>query len=52
MAIELNRVDIRSAIEAKNIKIESILEAAADLLQDNVKIDDDIKVNDIFGDFW
>ena len=51
-AVELNKVDIGSTIEAKNIKIDGILDTAVDLPQDNVKIYGDIKVNDILGDLF
>ena len=51
-ATELNKVDIGSAIEAKNVKIDRVLDAAADLPQPSVKIDDNANVTDIFGDLF
>ena len=49
---ELNKVDIGSAIEGKNVKIDGILDATADLPQPNVKIDDNANVTDVFGDLF
>ena len=36
-ATEINKVDIESAIEAKNVKIDGVLDAAADLSQPKIK---------------
>ena len=51
-ATELNKVDIGSKINAKNVKIDGVLAAAADLPQPNVKVDDKPNVTDIFGDLF
>ena len=51
-ATELSKVDIESTIEAKNVKIDGILDAAADVPQPNVKINDNVNVTDTFGDFF
>ena len=51
-ATELNKVDIGSAIKAKNEKIDGILDAAADLPQPNIKTDDDANVTNILCDLF
>ena len=49
-ALEFNKVNLTTARENLEKKIDGILDAAADLPPQNVKIDDTPKLNDIFID--
>ena len=49
---ELNKTDIADAIDAKNKKIEGVIDAAVYFPLPNTIVDDLINVTDIFGDLF
>ena len=51
-ATEIKKVNIGSAIEARNEKIDGVLDAVADLPPHNVKVNDAPKFIDIFGNLF